>query len=191
MLSLNKNPFSWNKSGNISGQIGALSLTTIDGSNIPVENLSEDIEVSAASLQNCSILCSPVDCRFFVGRNLYLNLRKADFSVSFNNNNKNGGSLFQQCEHKNTSRIQMCTCALNFFFLIGMALLNSNNFSGEKRGRGSRLKLNTKIQFKNGKNAYRLYLHLDIIVLMLELSNLLILISAVNNKKQSKAFMRI
>lgn len=94
MLSLNKNPFSWNKSGNISGQIGALSLTTIDGSNIPVENLSEDIEVSAASLQNCSILCSPVDSRFFVGRNLYLNLRKADFSVSFNNNNKNGGSLF-------------------------------------------------------------------------------------------------
>lgn len=59
MLSLNKNPFSWNKSGNISGLIGALSLTTIDGSNIPVENSSEDIEVSAASLQNCSYTVLP------------------------------------------------------------------------------------------------------------------------------------
>lgn len=46
MLSLDKNPFSWNGRGNISGLIGALSLTTQDGSGIPVENLSEDIEVS-------------------------------------------------------------------------------------------------------------------------------------------------
>ncbi|XP_039674212.1 polycystic kidney disease protein 1-like 2 [Perca fluviatilis] len=45
MLSFNKNPFSWNESGNISGQIGALSLTTKDGSSIPVENLSEDIKI--------------------------------------------------------------------------------------------------------------------------------------------------
>ncbi|XP_035860041.1 polycystic kidney disease protein 1-like 2 [Sander lucioperca] len=45
MLSLNKNPFSWNERGNISGQIGALSLTTKDGSSIPVENLSEDIKI--------------------------------------------------------------------------------------------------------------------------------------------------
>lgn len=46
MLSLNKNPFSWNKSGNISGLIGGLSLTKRNGSNIPVEDLREDIEVS-------------------------------------------------------------------------------------------------------------------------------------------------
>lgn len=50
MLSLDKNPFSWNERGNISGLMGALSLTTKDGSNIPVENLSEGIEVSAAAL---------------------------------------------------------------------------------------------------------------------------------------------
>ncbi|KAM9346888.1 polycystin-1-like protein 2 [Symphorus nematophorus] len=45
MLSLDKNPFSWNERGNVSGLIGALSLTTKDGSSIPVENLSEDIEI--------------------------------------------------------------------------------------------------------------------------------------------------
>lgn len=72
MLSLDKNPFSWNERGNISGPIGALSLATKDGSDIPVENLSEDVEVSAASVQNCCILCSPVDSMFSVGRNLYL-----------------------------------------------------------------------------------------------------------------------
>ncbi len=49
MLSLDKNPFSWNERGNISGVIGALSLTTKDGSGIPVDNLSDDVEVSAAS----------------------------------------------------------------------------------------------------------------------------------------------
>lgn len=55
MLSLDKNPFSWNERGNINGQIGALSLTTKDGSAITVENLSEDIEVRAASAQSVSI----------------------------------------------------------------------------------------------------------------------------------------
>ncbi|XP_027146940.1 polycystic kidney disease protein 1-like 2 [Larimichthys crocea] len=45
MLSLDKNPFSWNDQGNISGLVGALSLTRKDGSDIPVENLSEDIEI--------------------------------------------------------------------------------------------------------------------------------------------------
>lgn len=72
MLSLDKNPFSWNKGGNISGPIGALSFTTKDGSNIPVENLSEDIEVSVASRHNSSILCPPVVNTFSVCRNLYL-----------------------------------------------------------------------------------------------------------------------
>ncbi|XP_068186396.1 polycystin-1-like protein 2 [Antennarius striatus] len=45
MLSLDKNPFSWNERGNISGVIGALSLSKTDGSNIVVENLNEDIEI--------------------------------------------------------------------------------------------------------------------------------------------------
>ncbi|MEQ2292330.1 hypothetical protein AMECASPLE_022105, partial [Ameca splendens] len=44
MLGLDKNPFSWNEKGNISGPIGGLSLTRQDGSGIPVENLSKDIE---------------------------------------------------------------------------------------------------------------------------------------------------
>ncbi|XP_037646091.1 polycystic kidney disease protein 1-like 2 [Sebastes umbrosus] len=45
MLSVDKNPFSWNERGNISGQISGLSLTGKDGSSIPVENLSEDIKI--------------------------------------------------------------------------------------------------------------------------------------------------
>lgn len=72
MLSLEKNPFSWNERGNISGPIGALAFTTKDGSNIPVENLSEDIEVSVASGHKSFILCPPVVNTFSVGRNLYL-----------------------------------------------------------------------------------------------------------------------
>lgn len=72
MLSLEKNPFSWNERGNISGPIAALSFTTKDGSNFPVENLSEDIEVSIASRHNSLILCPPVVNTFSIGRNLYL-----------------------------------------------------------------------------------------------------------------------
>ncbi|KAK2906286.1 hypothetical protein Q8A73_010229 [Channa argus] len=45
MLSLNKSPFSWNERGNISGPIGGLSLTTTDGTGIPVKNLTENIEI--------------------------------------------------------------------------------------------------------------------------------------------------
>ncbi|XP_034430206.1 polycystic kidney disease protein 1-like 2 [Hippoglossus hippoglossus] len=45
MLSLDKNPFSWNEGGNISGQIASLSLTTKDGSTIHIEDISEDIEI--------------------------------------------------------------------------------------------------------------------------------------------------
>ena len=52
MLNLDKNPFSWNERGDISSLIGSLSLTTKDGSSIPVENLSEDIEVSVTSVQH-------------------------------------------------------------------------------------------------------------------------------------------
>lgn len=56
MLSLQKNPFSWNERGNISGLIGALSLTTKQGSGINVENLSENIEVSAARVRMSNFL---------------------------------------------------------------------------------------------------------------------------------------
>ncbi|KAK5861395.1 hypothetical protein PBY51_022796 [Eleginops maclovinus] len=45
MLSMDKNPFSWNKGGNISGITAALSLTTTNGSSIAVENLSENIKI--------------------------------------------------------------------------------------------------------------------------------------------------
>ncbi|XP_055361208.1 polycystic kidney disease protein 1-like 2 [Betta splendens] len=45
MLSLKNNPFSWNGNGNISGSIGGLTLTTAQNSRIPVENLTEDIEI--------------------------------------------------------------------------------------------------------------------------------------------------
>ncbi|XP_062258132.1 polycystin-1-like protein 2 [Platichthys flesus] len=45
MLSLDKNPFSWNEGGNISGQIVSLSLTRQDGSAIHLQDLSEDVEI--------------------------------------------------------------------------------------------------------------------------------------------------
>ncbi|KAM8855773.1 polycystin-1-like protein 2 [Spinachia spinachia] len=45
MVSLANNPFSWNKRGNISGPIVALSLTREDGSIIRVENLSRNIKI--------------------------------------------------------------------------------------------------------------------------------------------------
>uniref|UniRef100_A0A8D3E2G5 Polycystic kidney disease protein 1-like 2 n=1 Tax=Scophthalmus maximus TaxID=52904 RepID=A0A8D3E2G5_SCOMX len=40
MLCVDKNPFSWNEKGNISGKIVALSLTTKDGATIRLENLT-------------------------------------------------------------------------------------------------------------------------------------------------------
>ncbi|XP_061578916.1 polycystin-1-like protein 2 [Cololabis saira] len=45
MVTFDKNPFSWNERGDISSVVGALSLTTKNGSGIPVENLSDDIEI--------------------------------------------------------------------------------------------------------------------------------------------------
>uniref|UniRef100_A0A667YRT0 Polycystic kidney disease 1 like 2a n=1 Tax=Myripristis murdjan TaxID=586833 RepID=A0A667YRT0_9TELE len=60
MLNLKKNPFSWSGSGNISGLVGALSLTREDGSNIPVGNLTEDVEIllprPAGELVSTSVL---------------------------------------------------------------------------------------------------------------------------------------
>ncbi|XP_063356334.1 polycystin-1-like protein 2 [Pelmatolapia mariae] len=45
MLNLDVNPFCWKVGWDISGFVGSLSLTTKEGSVIPVENLSEDIQV--------------------------------------------------------------------------------------------------------------------------------------------------
>ncbi|TKS67505.1 Polycystic kidney disease protein 1-like 2 PC1-like 2 protein [Collichthys lucidus] len=50
MLSLDKNPFSWNDQGNISGLVGALSLTRKDGSDIPVENLTATMATTAYTM---------------------------------------------------------------------------------------------------------------------------------------------
>ncbi|KAM3607032.1 uncharacterized protein V6R79_000867 [Siganus canaliculatus] len=61
MRSLDKNPFSWNKRGNISGTIGALSLTTKAGSSIPVKDLSEDIEIMLPSLAGHEVNTSFLD----------------------------------------------------------------------------------------------------------------------------------
>lgn len=44
MMSLDKNPYSW-KEENITGTVGSLSLTRLNGTVIPVENLPEEIEV--------------------------------------------------------------------------------------------------------------------------------------------------
>ncbi|XP_017296853.3 polycystic kidney disease protein 1-like 2 [Kryptolebias marmoratus] len=44
MMSLEKNPYSW-KEENITGTVGSLSLTRLNGTIIPVENLPEEIEI--------------------------------------------------------------------------------------------------------------------------------------------------
>uniref|UniRef100_A0A669CHB8 Polycystic kidney disease 1 like 2a n=1 Tax=Oreochromis niloticus TaxID=8128 RepID=A0A669CHB8_ORENI len=49
MLNLDVNPFCWKVGWDISRFVGSLSLTTKEGSVIPVENLSEDIQVSVAT----------------------------------------------------------------------------------------------------------------------------------------------
>nr|XP_046204229.1 polycystic kidney disease protein 1-like 2 [Oncorhynchus gorbuscha] len=45
MLSFKKNPFSWSEENNITGTVGSVSLTRGNGSVIPIENLSEEIEI--------------------------------------------------------------------------------------------------------------------------------------------------
>ncbi|KAJ7986099.1 hypothetical protein DPEC_G00347290 [Dallia pectoralis] len=45
MLSLKSNPFSWNQANDISGTVGSVSLTRGNGSVIPIENLTEEIEI--------------------------------------------------------------------------------------------------------------------------------------------------
>lgn len=44
MTSFETNPYSW-KEANITGTVGSVSLTRVDGSVIPVENLPDEIEV--------------------------------------------------------------------------------------------------------------------------------------------------
>ncbi|XP_029979509.1 polycystic kidney disease protein 1-like 2 [Sphaeramia orbicularis] len=44
MMSFEKNPYSW-KEANITGTVGSVSLTRVDGTIIPVENLPEEIEI--------------------------------------------------------------------------------------------------------------------------------------------------
>ncbi|XP_053283068.1 polycystic kidney disease protein 1-like 2 [Pleuronectes platessa] len=44
MMSFEKNPYSW-KEGNITGTVGSVSLTRVNGTVIPVENLPEEIEI--------------------------------------------------------------------------------------------------------------------------------------------------
>lgn len=46
MMSFETNPFGW-KEENITGTVGSVSLTRMDGTVIPVENLPEEIEVIA------------------------------------------------------------------------------------------------------------------------------------------------
>lgn len=44
MMSFEKNPYSWREE-NITGTVGSVTLTRLNGSVIPVENLPEEIEV--------------------------------------------------------------------------------------------------------------------------------------------------
>lgn len=44
MMSFETNPYSWTE-GNITGAVGSVSLTRMNGTTIPVHNLPEEIEV--------------------------------------------------------------------------------------------------------------------------------------------------
>ncbi|XP_042283303.1 polycystic kidney disease protein 1-like 2 [Thunnus maccoyii] len=70
MLSLDKNPFSWNERGNISSLIGGLSLTTKDGSSIPVKNLNEDIEIMLPRPAGEQVNTSVLDLRNYSTTNI-------------------------------------------------------------------------------------------------------------------------
>ncbi|CAK6964402.1 polycystic kidney disease protein 1-like 2 [Scomber scombrus] len=72
MMSSDKNPFSWNERGNISGLVGHLSLTTKDGSNIPVENLKKDIEILLPRPVGEQVNTSVMDLRNYSTTNIYI-----------------------------------------------------------------------------------------------------------------------
>ncbi|XP_014030757.1 polycystic kidney disease protein 1-like 2 [Salmo salar] len=61
MLSFEKNPYSWSEGGNISGAMGSVSLTRQDGSAIPVENLSEEIEILLPRLEGGQVNSTILD----------------------------------------------------------------------------------------------------------------------------------
>ncbi|CAB1450105.1 unnamed protein product [Pleuronectes platessa] len=61
MLSLDKNPFSWNEGGNISSQIVSLSLTRVDGSTIHLKDLSEDVEILLPTPDGSQVNTSVLD----------------------------------------------------------------------------------------------------------------------------------
>lgn len=46
MMSFEKNPYAW-KEENITGTVASLSLTRMNGTVIPVENLPKEIEVTS------------------------------------------------------------------------------------------------------------------------------------------------
>lgn len=52
------NPFSWHDGEHISGSVGSLSLTKMNGSVIPVANLTEEIEVTRLSAKNAKSLAT-------------------------------------------------------------------------------------------------------------------------------------
>lgn len=58
MMSFEKNPYSWEE-GNITGTVGSVTLTRMNGSVIPVENLPEEIEVIFLRWINFFILFYP------------------------------------------------------------------------------------------------------------------------------------
>uniref|UniRef100_A0A669C1R8 Polycystic kidney disease 1 like 2a n=1 Tax=Oreochromis niloticus TaxID=8128 RepID=A0A669C1R8_ORENI len=63
---INVNPFCWKVGWDISRFVGSLSLTTKEGSVIPVENLSEDIQVIHIEATLCSMMPSKVPLPFKV-----------------------------------------------------------------------------------------------------------------------------
>lgn len=60
MMSFETNPYSW-KEDNITGTVGSVSLTRMDGTVIPVENLPDEIEVSLIFRDNPLIYMTLVD----------------------------------------------------------------------------------------------------------------------------------
>ncbi|XP_034041945.1 polycystic kidney disease protein 1-like 2 [Thalassophryne amazonica] len=79
MLSFEENPFSWNGRGNISGFIGGLSLSAKNGSTIPVENLSKDIEIILPRLLDEKVNTSILDLKNY--STVIINVASADSTL--------------------------------------------------------------------------------------------------------------
>ncbi|KAM8857141.1 polycystin-1-like protein 2 [Synchiropus picturatus] len=65
VLSFSKNVFSWNKRGNISGVIGSLTMTTKNGTVLPLRDLKEDIEIRLPRLLGEPANVTVLDLRNF------------------------------------------------------------------------------------------------------------------------------